>query len=145
VTELGTNETVRTDRIIDELRQMRTDAIRLNSSVLEHLKTFQQEVDDSFVTLPPPKSKTRDEDPDISVGSTCTALMAVLATGTHKRIWSKVKGVKKETPVDIGGLFEKVVRAKWMSSGLLDNNAFTTALVVRTGGFIVQNLQISLN
>ncbi len=39
--------------MIDELRRTRRDALRLNSSVLEHLKTFQQKDDDSFVTLPP--------------------------------------------------------------------------------------------
>jgi hypothetical protein len=117
---------------------MRQDAIRLNSSVLEHLKPFQQE-DDSFITLPPPKSKTRDEDPEISVGSTCTALMVLLATRTHKQLWSKIKGVQDKTQIRIANLFEKVVSGKWESSGLPDGNAFTTALVVRTAGFIVQS------
>lgn len=120
--------------LIDELRKIRTDARRLNSGVLEHLKTFQQE-DDSFRTLP--TSKDRAEDPDISVGSTCTALMALLATKKYEKFWSKVKGVREKTPVDVGALFKELVRSKWESSGLPDGNAFTMALVVRTAGFIV--------
>jgi len=123
--------------VIEDLRQMRKDAFRLKSSVLEHLRAFQQD-DDSFNTLPPPKSKSRAEDPDISIGSTCTALMALLATRTYEQLWSKVKGVQDKTPVDIGRLFEKVVASKWESSGLPDGNAFTTALVVRTAGFVVK-------
>jgi len=123
--------------LIEDLRQMRKDAIRLNSSIVEHLRAFQQD-DDSFNTLPPPLSKSRAEDPDISIGSTCTALMALLATRTYQQLWSKAKGVQDKTPVDIGRLFEKVVASKWESSGLPDGNAFTTALVVRTAGFVVQ-------
>jgi hypothetical protein len=138
VTELGTNQIVHPERMLaEELRRMRRDAIRLSSSVLEHLKAFQQD-DDSFNTLPPPKSKPRSEDPNISVGSTCTALMALLSTRTHKQLWSRIKGVQEKTPLNIGGLFAEVVKAKWESSGLPDGNAFTTALVVRTAGFVVQ-------
>jgi hypothetical protein len=138
VTEPGPNNIVQPERMLaEELRRMRKDAIRLSSSVLEHLKAFQQD-DDSFNTLPPPKSKPRSEDPNISVGSTCTALMALLSTRTHKQLWSRIKGVQEKTPLNIGGLFAEVVKAKWESSGLPDGNAFTTALVVRTAGFVVQ-------
>jgi len=35
-------------------------------------------------------------------------------------------------------VFEKVVRAPWMSSGLTSNNAFTTTLVLRTYGFLIE-------
>jgi hypothetical protein len=125
--------------MIDELRRMRRDALRLNSSVLEHLKTFQQKDDDSFVTLPPPFSKPRAQQTDISVGSTCTALMALLATKTQEKLWSKKEDAQKKTKIDILGLFKGLVRAKWESSGLLDGNAFTTALVIRTAGFLVKN------
>src|SRR5580698_1883696 len=123
--------------LLKELRQMRKDAIRLNGSIVEHLKSFQQD-DDSFSTLPPPISKPRSEDRDISIGSTCTALMALLATRTHEQLWSKQKGAQDKTPVNIGELFEEVVRSKWQTSGLPDGNAFTTALVVRTAGLIAQ-------
>src|SRR5208282_1330463 len=143
MTELGTKYPAQdAPKLADELRQMRKAAIRLNSSALEHLRALQQE-DDSFKTLPPPKSKSFAEDPNISVGSTCTALMAVLSTGTHKQLWSKAKGVQDKTQVDIGKLFERVVESRWESSGLPDGNAFTTALVVRTAGFVVKSRVLS--
>jgi hypothetical protein len=123
--------------LLKDLRQMRKDAIRLNSSIVEHLKSFQQD-DDSFSTLPPPISKPRSEDRNISIASTCTALMALVATRTHEQLWSKKKGVQDKTPINIGKLFEEVVKSRWQTSGLPDGNAFTTALVVRTGGFIAQ-------
>lgn len=121
--------------MIDKLRRVRRDALRLNSSVLEHLKSFQQK-NDSFKTLP--SSKGYPADADISVGSTCTALMALLATNRYKELWSKVKGILDKTPIDVPMLFRESVRSKWASSGLSDGNAFTTALVVRTAGFVVK-------
>jgi hypothetical protein len=120
--------------ILDELRRMRKDATRLNSSILEHLTCFQQE-DDSFKTLP--ISKYRPDDPDISVGSTCTALMALLTTKKHTDLLSKAPGIPPKTKVDVAKLIKKLVSSKWESSGLPDGNAFTTALVVRTVGFVV--------
>jgi hypothetical protein len=122
--------------LMRELRQMRTDALRLNSSVIEQLRAFQQE-DDSFRTLP--SSKTLSEDPDISVGSTCTALMALLATKTQKEFLSKRVGVPAKTKVDVAELFRRIVSTKWDSSGLPDGNPFTAALVIRTAGFVVKN------
>lgn len=122
--------------LMQELRQMRTDALRLNRSVIEHLRAFQQE-DDSFRTLP--SSKPLSEDADISVGSTCTALMALLATKTHKEFLSKKVGVPPKTKLDVADLFRRLVSTKWDSSGLPDGNPFTAALVIRTAGFVVKN------
>src|SRR5258706_3694713 len=98
------------ESMIDELRSMQRDAKRLSSSVLEHLKPFQQN-DDSFVTLPPPYSKPRAEQDDISVGSTCTALMALLATKTHNKFWSKRKDVPEKTAIDVHQLFIDIVKS----------------------------------
>ena len=126
--------------LIQELRQMRTDTLRLNSGVVEHMRAFQQE-DDSFRTLP--SSKSLSEDLDISVGSTCTAFMALLATNTHKEFLSKRVGAPTKTKVDFAELFRRLVSTKWDSSGLPDGNAFTTALVVRTAGFVVKNKILS--
>lgn len=122
--------------LMNELRQARIDAQRLNSNVLEHLKSFQQ-VDDSFKTLPSYKDKP--PDPDLSVGSTCTAIMALLSTGKHNELFSKRPAVVEKTKVDFADLFKRVVSSKWESSGLPDGNPFTTALVVRTAGFIVRS------
>ena len=120
---------------IEDLRQMRKDAKRLNSGIIEHLKEF-QEPNDSFKTLPTIAYSA--PDPDISVGSTCTALMALLATGQHKKLLSKIPGSAKGAAVDIAKLLETLVKVKWESSGLPDGNWFTTALVMRTVGFAVK-------
>jgi hypothetical protein len=120
---------------VNDLRQMRKDSMRLNSGVVEHLKEFQGQ-NDSFKTLPTVAYSA--PDPDISVGSTCTALMALLATGQYKKLMSKVPGRPKNTPVDIATLLERLVEAKWESSGLPDGNWFTTALVMRTTGLVVK-------
>lgn len=120
--------------LIEELRAIRRDALRLNGSVREHLRGFQQG-DDSFKTLP--SSTPYPADTDISVGSTCTALMALLQTGAHKELASKKTGVPQGAKVDIADLFRRIVSTKWDSSGLPDGNPFTAALVIRTAGFIV--------
>jgi hypothetical protein len=125
--------------LIEELREMRIDALRLNSNVLAHLRPFQQ-ADDSFKTLPSYAGKPGD--PDLSVGSTCTAIMALLCTSKHEELFSKRPGAPEKTKVDFAELFKRVVSAKWESSGLPDGNAFTTALVVRTAGLIVRNKKI---
>jgi hypothetical protein len=121
--------------IIDELRTMKIDAKRLSSSILKHLKPFQKE-DASFKTLPDSGDVSRD--PGISVGSTCTVLMALLGSNKHADIPLEKPKRPEDANGNIAGLFSDVVTSKWGSSGLQDGNAFTTALVVRTAGFIVE-------
>lgn len=123
--------------LVRSLRQLRIEALRLNSNILKHFKCFQQE-DDSFKTLPTSEGSRTDK-PDVSVGSTCTAIMALLTTKKHKEFWSKRKAAPDKTPVDISALFRDSVHSKWASSGLPDGNAFTLSLVVRTAGLIVRN------
>jgi hypothetical protein len=65
--------------------------------------------------------------------------MALLATRTHTKFWSKRKDVPEKTAIDVHQLFKALVKSKWGSSGLPDGNAFTAALVVRTAGFLVMN------
>jgi len=130
------NETARSE-LVEELRQLRTDARRLNSSLVKRLKPFQK-ADGSFKTLPDSKDRSRTRGPrDISVASTCTVLMAAMGAST-----SAVGSDKKENLFDKSTLREvfksTVIRAEWGSSGLPDGNAFTTAMVVRTAGFVVQ-------
>lgn len=120
--------------LINDLRQLRLDARRLNSSLVDRLKDFRKPEDGSFKTSPDSTpSLPREGDPpnvtDISVGSTCTVLMAAIGSGTEKKLF-------KDT--DIAELFKKTVEtSRWASSGLPDGNAFTTAVLVRCAGVIV--------
>jgi hypothetical protein len=117
--------------LIEELRQLRKDAQRLNSSMVERLKPFQKK-NGSFKTLPQSREKKETaRKPDISVASTCTVLMAAILAGqkVHKSLFD----VRS-----ISDVFRKsVTDANWGSSGLTDGNAFTTAIVVRSAGFVV--------
>ena len=123
--------------LIEQLRQLRTDARRLNSSLVDRLRPFQKD-DGSFKTLPSSKDQSKELGPrSISVASTCTVLMAAIgagkaAIGTDK----KDKLFDEDTIRDV---FSKtVVEAEWGSSGLHDGNAFTTAILVRSAGFVVK-------
>jgi hypothetical protein len=125
--------------LIEKLRQLRIDTRRLNSTLVERLKPFQKS-DGSFKTLPDSKDRSKelgaDAAQDISVASTCTVLMAAIGAGK-----AAIGADKKDKLFDedtIRDVFRKsVVNAKWASSGLRDGNAFTTAMLIRTAGFVV--------
>lgn len=119
--------------LIEELREMRTDAKRLNSSLAKRLKPFRKK-DGSFKTLPTspdlPDNPDEPGTPDISVASTCTVLMAALGAGEHHKLFDEPSASE---------IFRRsAVCAKWGSSGLPDGNAFTTAMLVRAAGFVVR-------
>lgn len=120
-------------RLIKELRDLRLDTRRLNSSLVERLKPFRK-TDGSFKTLPDSRKKRhRKRTPDISVASTCTVLMAAITAGKFEKR-DKLFETKSASEI----FRQAVVKANWGSSGLEDGNAFTTAIVVRTAGFMVQ-------
>ena len=120
-------------RLIAELRGLRLDTRRLNSSLVERLRPFRK-TDGSFKTLPDSrKKKHRKRTPDISVASTCTVLLAAITSGKYEKR-HKLFETKSATEI----FKQAVVKANWGSSGLEDGNAFTTAIVVRTAGFMVQ-------
>lgn len=120
--------------LINDLRQLRRDARRLNSSLVDRLRPFQKP-DGSFKTSPDSKDSPIPPDyppnaTDISVGSTCTVLMAAIGAGREKELFTKAS---------IAEIFTRSVRlSKWASSGLKDGNAFSTAMLVRCGGVIVK-------
>jgi hypothetical protein len=119
--------------LIEDLRELRLDTRRLNSSLVKRLKPFRK-TDGSFKTLPDSRKKRhRKRTPDISVASTCTILMAAITGGKYEKR-DKLFETKSASEI----FKQAVVRANWGSSGLEDGNAFTTAIVVRTAGFMVQ-------
>src|SRR5579859_2258 len=94
--------------LIPALRQMRMDAQRLNSSLVERLRPFQKS-DGSFKTLP--DSRTKPHRPgklDISVASTCTVLMAAVGARKHNLLFENR---------DVRDVFRQAAtRANWGSS-----------------------------
>jgi DNA replication protein DnaC len=126
------------ERLAEDLRQLRLDAQRLNASLVERLKSFQKK-NGSFKTLPDSGSKHPKKGAvDISVASTCTVLMAAIAADKHE---AKEKLFVTRSAFEV--FEEAVVKANWGSSGLKDGNAFTTAIVVRCAGFFVQLAKVS--
>ena len=118
--------------LIERLRELRKDAQRVNSSLVERLSPFRK-TNKSFKTLPTSDvGKDSADKPDISVASTCTVLMAALGVQEDKRD-------KLLTNKEIAEVFTtSVQRGKWASSGLIDGNAFTTAILIRCAGFVVE-------
>src|SRR5580698_7377447 len=100
-------------KLITELRDLRLDTRRLNSSLVKRLKPFRK-TDGSFKTLPDSrKKKHRRRTPDISVASTCTVLMAAITGGKYERR-DKLFEAKSASEI----FKQAVVKANWGSSGL---------------------------
>jgi hypothetical protein len=68
---------------------------------------------------------------DVNVTTTCSCLMALALTGKISQFY------EKDAPDTVAAVFRKLIDAPWMSSGLAENNAFTTTLILRTMGFLV--------
>jgi ATPase family associated with various cellular activities (AAA) len=118
--------------LIESLRQLRKDAQRVNSGLVERLFPFRKP-NKSFKTLATSELGEDSEDkPDISVASTCTVLMAALGFEEDNR-------EKLLTNNEIASVFKvSVEKGKWASSRLTDGNAFTTAMLIRCAGFVVE-------
>jgi hypothetical protein len=69
---------------------------------------------------------------DVNVTTTCSCLMALGQSGKLGEFYGE-KSAKK-----VAEIFANLFKAPWMSSGLIENNAFTTTLVVRLFGFLTE-------
>ena len=118
--------------LIEDLRQLRKDAQRVNSSLVKRLIPFRKP-NKSFKTLPISElGEDLPDKPDISVASTCTVLMAALGFEEEKR-------EDLLTNKEIEEVFKKSVeKGEWASSRLSDGNAFTTAMLLRCAGFVAE-------
>ncbi len=110
------------DTSLKRLRSLRDRADRLLDHVSADLGKFVKTDNGSYFTTPSADSKAG----EVSVSTTCSCLMCLALTGGFK-------GSSSPTADD---LFLEVVNAPWTSSGLIENNAFTTSLVIRTLGFL---------
>lgn len=129
--------------LIDRLRQLRRDTIRLNSGIIERLEPFRK-TNGSFKTKPNSKDGIKTaynkKIPDISVAATCTVIMTALLAG--EKIQEKLFDLPGH-PVE--EVFKQTATAvPWASSGLDELNAFTTAIVLRTAGFVASHKIMSL-
>jgi hypothetical protein len=116
---------------LDRLRQLRDEARLLSEKVVENLEPFKKQDDNTFRRLPTSRSVSK----DIGVTTTCSCLMALALTDTFGNFYDTGSD-ETRTHQKASNLLQTIFDSPWMSSGLADNNAFTTSLVVRTYGFL---------
>jgi ATPase family associated with various cellular activities (AAA) len=108
---------------VSRLRQLRSRAQELNERFVEDLKPFLKP-DLTFFRLP-------DHDPtEISVTTTCTCLMAAVLTESLDKIY------KEGGDQQANKALRAVAGAAWKSSGLPEDNNFTSVVVLRASGFL---------
>ncbi len=121
------------------LRKLRTRAEKINTTLLMDLKpSFKGQL---FRRLPTSDDKG-------NATTTCSCLMAMaLSANPLKAVkyvlfednWSTVSD--DEARDELTRMFKRVVRGPWTSSGLLDGNAFSSLLILRTAGVLSSTRQ----
>lgn len=113
---------------LERLRGLRRRAEVLLSTLVQDLEPFRHKTrKNGFVRKP-----DSDSDPDdVNVTTSCSCVMALALTDKFKELYSDCSNTIASE------IFQELVKAPWMSSGLSENNAFTTTLGPRTFGFLV--------
>ena len=115
---------------LNRLRDLRERATTLQKNILSDLKPFVKG-DGTFRRKP----DSPDLPKDVNVTTTCSSLMALALTKKFADFYNLSK-IEVETKAST--VLKMLAAAPWMSSGLTANNAFTTTLVLRTMGFLVE-------
>jgi ATPase family associated with various cellular activities (AAA) len=113
---------------LKRLRDLRRRAQELVSTLDSDMKSFRHaSIENGFRRKP-----TSESDPnDVNITTTASCLMALALAGRLPDLYGREKWKDVVTAI-----FNNVVQKPWMSSGLTENNAFTTALVIRLYGFL---------
>ncbi len=117
---------------LDRLRALRSRAELPLRSLASDLKAFRHTDPTGGFRRKPDSESIKD---DIGVTTTCSCLMALALA-------KKLSDVFGDSPDKIVlDTFKKLVDAPWMSSGLTENNAFTTTLMIRLTGFLSKTIE----
>lgn len=121
---------------LEQLRALRSRAVNLNQYVTLDYRAFYDSNHKAFFRLPssPPNANT-----PVSVTTNATALMALSINHAIKNF-----AAGNDDIFDAKELLTRLLSSEWTSARLPPNNAFTTALVVRAAGRLVQDNVISL-
>jgi hypothetical protein len=114
-----------------DVRRVRTKALSLLSYQAEDLRAFLNTTDDLTFRRLPEQASTRG---DVKVTSSCSCLMSLILSKGFQGVYKEAENAKKAAK----RAFQKIYNASWRSSGLGLNNAFSTVLVVRTFGLLVE-------
>lgn len=112
------------------LRNLRHQAEGLLATLPSDLTPFRHEQELNGFRRKPNSESSPD---DVNVTTTCSCLMSLALSGKLKDLYGKGGEVK------VKATFERLLDAPWMSSGLTENNAFTTTLMIRLFGLLVDS------
>ena len=114
------------------LRKLRGRASTLLRTTSQDLAPFKKE-DGTFRRKPDSRSPAW----DTNVTTTCSCLMALALTDQFRGFYGKTSDKDSQSAEKWAEtIFKTLLQSPWMSSGLADNNAFTTSLVLRAYGFL---------
>jgi hypothetical protein len=127
---------------LETLRALRRQSDELLKWAGKDLRAF---LNDDSLTFVRTSDSLRLPD-DVNVTTTCSCLMALATSGQETAVYQSAG--KSDNDPDyakkkVAGAFDRLTTAQWMSSGLTENNAFTTTLVIRTLGFLLQRKLVS--
>lgn len=130
----------------DDIKLFRALRIRsedLMRTITEDLRPFLHSHDNvTFIRKPGSPADAN----DVNVTTTCSCLMALALTKRAQDLYASNEGIEegqKRTKQSLLKAFRLMLGAPWMSSGLTENNFFTTTLVLRACAYLSQSGELS--
>jgi hypothetical protein len=121
---------------LKRLRQLRSRTEALLSSLVADLGPFKHEQYAHGFRRKPNSESIQN---DVNVTTTCSCLMALALCEKLTDFYGS------DASNNVNLTFSNLVRAPWMSSGLTEDNVFTTTLMIRLFGFLIEANAIPRN
>ena len=116
---------------LKRLRDLRRKAERLRSTLVSDLKPFVHAIEKNGFRRKPDSESIKE---DVNVTTSCSCLMGLTLYRKVSEFYGK--GYKQK----ISDIFTNLIKSPWMSSGLPEDNAFTTTLMIRLYGFLIEGI-----
>lgn len=124
------------DLTVERLRLLRERAVGLRSYIDVDLRPFLQDIDGETFRRKP---ESRSIEKDVNVTTTCSCVMALALTNAFRKFYDPKDADESRARTIAQSIFNRLLQAPWMSSGLTENNPFTTVLVLRASGFLIED------
>lgn len=116
---------------LNRLRDLRRQAERLRNTLVSDLKPFVHGTENNGFRRKPDSESLLE---DVNITTSCSCLMGLTLYGKVPEFYGK------EYKKKISAIFSSLLKAPWMSSGLPEDNAFTTTLIIRLFGFLLEGV-----
>lgn len=116
---------------LKRLRDLRRRAERLRSTLVSDLKPFVHAIENNGFRRKPDSESIKE---DVNITTSCSCLMGLTLYRKVSEFYGK--NYKKR----ISDIFTSLLNGPWMSSGLPEDNAFTTTLMIRLYGFLIEGI-----